>query len=126
MKIRALSRSLRLLADWLDTLPDQNLDELKVAPLQDHPRGEALALNVATLAGLSRVDRSAWISFISEHKFPIEVRPRDASRDILGKLLRYLESRPDAVEYLQKKGATSVSVSSDLSRALKALLNYPG
>lgn len=126
MKIRALARSLRLLADWLDTLPDQNLDELKIAPRQDHPRGEALALNVATLAGLSRVERSAWIAFISEHKFPIEIRARDASRDILGKLLRFLESRPDAVEYLQRKGGSGEVGSSDLSRALKALLNYPG
>jgi hypothetical protein len=126
MKIRALARSLRLLADWLDTLPDQSLDELKIAPRPDHPRGEALALNVATLAGLSRIDRSAWITFISEHKFPIEVRARDASRDILGKLLRYLESRPDAVEYLQWKGSAGAVGNSDLSRALKALLNYPG
>lgn len=126
MKIRALARSLRTLADWLDMMPDQSLEELEVAPRRDHPTGEALALNVSTLAGLSRLDRSEWIAFILEHEFPIEVRPRDASRDILGKLLKYLEREPEAVVYLQQKGASSASGNSDLSRALKALLKYPG
>ena len=127
MKPRALARSLRELAAWLDTLPDEPLDALTSRMHGGRANaGAQIALNVATLASLSRVDRSTWIEFIDEHGFPIDVRPRDASRDILGKLLKFLEKEPAAVEYLQRRGKARLAGSPELSRALEALLRYPG
>jgi len=126
MKTRALARNLRQLADWLDRLPDQSLDDLTTHGPDMHAKSASLALNVATLASLSRVDRKAWIAFIRQHGFPIEVRTRDASRDILGKLLKFLEEEPAAIDYLQQRAQADVATSPELSRALRALLNYPG
>lgn len=126
MKTRALARSLRLLADWLEDLPDQELQQLMIARPDARTKSASLALNVSTLAGLSRVDKREWIRFIRQHGFPIEIRPRDAARDILGKLLKFLEEEPAAIEYLQQKAQAEVGTSPELTSALKALLKYPG
>lgn len=124
MKTRALARNLRKLADWLDQLPDQVLDNIDPRGLGVGTRPASLALNIATLASLSRIDRKEWIDFIRQHRFPIELRPKDASRDILGKLLVFLEREPDAISYLQNRAQSDVAASPELSRALKALLAY--
>lgn len=126
MKTRMLAKALRQLATWLESIPDQSIDELPGQEMSPTRSAASLALNVATLASLSRIDRQAWMAFIREHHFPIEVRTRDASRDILGKLLKYLEHEPGAVDYLQKRADSEISSSPELSRALRALLNYKG
>lgn len=126
MKTRTLAKALRQLAQWLESLPDQSLDELPSIELSPDHSPASLALNVATLASLSRIDRRTWMNFILEHHFPIEVRPRDASRDILGKLLKFLEQDPAAVDYLQRRANSEMSASPELSRALRALLSYKG
>jgi hypothetical protein len=126
MKTRALARTLRQLADWLDSLPDQTLDGLTLSHRSPGASSASLALNVSTLASLSRIDRSAWIDFIREHHFPIDVRPRDASRDILGKVLKFLDKEPEALVYLQRRAGSEMAASPELSRALQALLRYPG
>jgi len=121
-----MARSLRQLADWLDTLPDQSLEGIHLSHQHLEGSRAALALNVSTLASLSRIDRGTWINFIQEHRFPIEVRSRDASRDILGKLLKFLEKEPGAVAYLQRRARSGIVASPELARALEALLKYPG
>lgn len=58
------------------------------------------------------------------HGFPIDVRPRDASRDIIGKLLKFLEENPDArnrLNHAAQKGRSETSP--ELARALQLLLN---
>ena len=89
-------------------------------------RSASLALNLATLAALSRIDKHEWIDFIEQHRFPIEIRPRDAARDILGKLLKFLEEEPAAIEYLQHRAQSESVAPPELSRALRALLKYQG
>src|SRR5712691_7134220 len=51
-----------------------------------------IAVNLSTLAELARIDKRQWLNFAREYHLPIETRPRDAARDILGKVLVYLES----------------------------------
>lgn len=126
MKTRALARSLRLLADWLEQFPDQNLEGLVLDRADTRQKSASLALNLATLAALSRIDKAEWINFINQHGFPIEMRPRDATRDILGKLLKFLEEEPSAIEYLQDRAHTDSVAPPALSQALRALLEYQG
>ena len=119
-------RTLRLLADWLERMPDVDIEDLPILELDRESRSHALAVNVATLAALSRVNRTEWIHFIKEHGFPIELRPRDASRDVLGKLLKFLEEEPSAIEYLRNRVQHSTGTSPEVTRALRALLSYRG
>jgi len=82
-----------------------------------------MAVSLSTLVDLARIDKQQWLSFIEENHFPIEFRQRDAARDILGKLLAYLEENPDAREKL-KAIATKKSgqASPELMKALAYLL----
>jgi hypothetical protein len=85
-----------------------------------------MALSLSTLVELSRVDKRQWLALIDELGFPIEIRPRDASRDIIGKLLTYLESNESARERLKTKAASKgAQASPELMKALNSLLKSP-
>ena len=75
------------------------------------------------MAALSRIDKQQWCSFISEYQIPVDVRPRDASRDLIGKVLRYLdENRSAQRKLLNKSKRTREQVSPELIKALDLLL----
>ena len=124
MKSHDLASALSTLARALKSGPDIEVSHLKISEtLGGANSSQGLAVNVATLVSLSRVDKRKWLELIREHGFPIDVRPRDASRDVLGKLFAYLESNLDAQEKL-KASATrpSGAASPELMRALATLL----
>lgn len=84
---------------------------------------ENLPVALEALLSLSRIDRSAWKDLILELGLPIDIRPRDASRDILGKVLRLLEIDPEARERLTRRTKHSGDrASPELMRALSSLL----
>ena len=87
MKSHQLSRALRKLAEMLDRASDKDLEELFVTDHNPKPVSTShIAVNLSTLAELARIDKQDWLAFIREYSLPIETRPRDAARDILGKL----------------------------------------
>ncbi len=125
MKTHELARALKQLGDIL--LAAQNLELRDVAVTSEDSvrkgRTSNMAVSLSTLVDLARIDKQQWLSFIEENHFPIEFRQRDAARDILGKLLAYLEENPDAREKL-KAIATKKSgqASPELMKALAYLL----
>lgn len=123
MKTHDLARALRLAADLLKAGPNVPLEEVRIVSSDDHGSTGEIAVNLSTLASLSRIDRKQWLAFILEYNLPIEVRPRDASRDILGKLLRYLEEDAAARERLKQKASSTIRQGSpELLKALQSLL----
>lgn len=85
---------------------------------------ENLPVALDALLSLSRIDKGEWAKFILELGLPIAVRPRDASRDLLGKVLRLLEQDPDARERLTRRVKhSSERASPELMRALSSLLS---
>jgi hypothetical protein len=127
MKTHELAKALRALASLMEASPNIPIDQLQVANRTFPHRDTAqLAMSLSTLSDLSRVDKQQWMAFINELHFPIEIRGRDASRDILGKLLNYLESNPIARQQLKTKAATKGSKESpELMKALASLLKEP-
>jgi hypothetical protein len=124
MKSHELANALSILARLLKSGPDVELSRLKVRDTLGGIQGsEGLAVNLATLVSLSNVDKSKWVELINEHGFPIDIRPRDGSRDVLGKLFSYLETNIEAQEKL-KASATRPSgkASPELMKALATLL----
>lgn len=86
-------------------------------------RPDDLPLALSALLSLSRVDKQEWIELIRDLGLRIDVRPRDASRDILGKVLRVLEAEPEARERLQSRVKNrEAHASPELARALSSLL----
>jgi hypothetical protein len=123
MKSHDFAQALTLLARLLKSGPDVELSQLQVGAVSDSYSNRDLALNLSTLVSLSSVNKQKWMELIRENGFPIEIRPRDASRDIFGKLCAYLESNPQAQERLKASvNKTSGKSSPELMRALATLL----
>jgi hypothetical protein len=120
MKTHDAAQILKRLARMLQAAPNMDLGAAKVIGA-DVSDGE-IAVGLTTLVELARIDKQQWLSFIRQHEFPIKTRPADASRDVLGKLLKYLDQNPDEMKRL-KDTANRTSSSPELLRALDALLN---
>jgi len=77
-----------------------------------------------TLVKLNDVSKSQWLALMEEYNIDIgDIRPRDANRDIVGKILNYLASNPSARENLISKNSKKhVSESTELANALNLLL----
>lgn len=124
MKTHELSKALTVLSKTLKKIPDMETSALSEIPVSSpHLSNESLAVGLSTLIALSDVDKAQWKDFISENGFPIEFRTRDGSRDILGKVLTYLQNNREARNKLadttsRVKGSTS----NELQRALQILL----
>lgn len=125
MKTHELARALRRLAKILKAGPNVQLDKLHypltpTSPIKD---SIGIALNLATLSALSRVAKAQWASFIREYNLPIRVDQRDSARNILGRLLGYLEKNPGAVDSLRRQAqAKSGDASPELMKALSIIL----
>jgi hypothetical protein len=124
MKSHQVAKVLRTLAEMLQRGPDSELDELFVSGQNPAPVPTSqIAVNLSTLAELARIDKQQWLTFVREYSLPVETRPRDAARDILGKVLNYLESNPEARRALKERATKRVSETSpELMRAFAFLL----
>lgn len=127
MKTRDAAKALYAVARLLDTFPNVELDSIN--KLDIHASNEKamsndmIAVNLDTLIKLSTIDKRQWISFANDNNFGIDFRPRDASRDILGKILKYVELHPEAKQAIEKKATKiSGSHSNELTNALRLLL----
>ena len=127
MKSHELANALSTLSRILKSGPNVELSHLQFKEtLAGVQSTQALAVNLSTLVSLSNIDKSKWIDLINEHSFPIDVRPRDGSRDILGKLLSYLENNVEAQDKLRATATRSSSTASpELLKALSTLLRTP-
>lgn len=126
MKTHDVAKALEALAKMLKAVPNQELDQLagQFDRGKSFMTSDEIRVSLSHLAALSRVDKQEWLALVEEFGFPIKVRPRDASRDILGKLLRYLEEHEEARERLAKS-RTSKQASPELLDALNTLLRDP-
>jgi|ERR1035437_5758112 hypothetical protein len=125
MKSHQIAKVLRKLSEMLERAPDSELDDLFVSDRNPAPVSTSqIAVNLSTLAELARIDKKQWLNFVREYHLPIETRPRDAARDILGKVLTYLESNPEARRELKERATKRVSetTSPELMRAFAFLL----
>ncbi|MES0098637.1 hypothetical protein [Mesorhizobium sp. M0019] len=124
MKTHDIAKILNTLAQALRKAPNQTLDELsEPKPARAPVDAKDVPMALSTLLALSEFDKSQWQQFITDFRLPIEVRPRDASRDILGKILTYLEKNPAARKSMSNAARHSPSdTSPELMRALQFLL----
>lgn len=126
MKTYELARALDHLAKLLKSMPNQELESMSLSQesllYKKNKRPEA-AVGLHTLLNLSKIDKNQWMMLIEEHSFPITVRARDASRDIIGKVLAYLEKNPEAQKALKKTAEEATGESSkELTKALAILI----
>lgn len=125
MKTHDLAKALETLSRILRVGPNVLLDEMNSFEglRRRRPEPSEIPLALSTLVSLADIDKFQWLEFIRSNGFPIEVRPRDASRDVVGKLLRYLEQSPEARKKITNSAERSRSQTSpELQKALDFLL----
>lgn len=127
MKTHEFAKQLSLMAKILRAGPNVELEEywMQKPTLASRSQLEEkdipLALNA--LVGLNEVKKEQWVSLIEEYGYTIDVRPRDANRDIVGKLINYLANNPDAREKLSgRQSKRKTGTSAELADALNLLL----
>ncbi len=125
MKTHELAKALEVLARVLREAPDISLEEMNSVGTtrRKKPEPSEIPLALSTLVSLADIEKAQWLEFIRANGFPIEVRARDASRDVVGKLLRYLEQSPEARKKITNVAERSRSLTSpELQKALDFLL----
>jgi len=131
MHTHEFADALKKLAIFLKRAPDVDMADMSMLfGMSAHiSRAESrskddLPIALSALLKLSRIDKNEWLELIKDLGLQIEVRPRDASRDILGKVLKILESEPDARDRLQRRVRNKEAHGSpELARALSSLLS---
>lgn len=123
MKTHSLVKALRLLADALEAYPNTEVSELgNVWGVRSESYTRQVAINLKTLHALSKIKKGDWVKLIRDYGFEIDIKARDSSRNIMGKLLNYLDANPEAVDTLKRKAKETPERPSALSRALDILL----
>lgn len=130
MKTHELARTLNLLSKILRSGPDMDIEDWSIlSNIKSHGTQEKslkesdIPTALYTLVKLNDVSKGQWLSLIKDYGIEIEVRPRDANRDIVGKILNYLASNPSARDNLIKTSSKkNASESAELANALNLLL----
>lgn len=123
MKTHDLAKALAQLGKVLRSLPNQELDELG-STLSSSSKGPSndIGVSLSVLAALSKFSKSDWEKTARDFEIPVDIRPRDAARDIMGKILNYLAENDAERERVALKKIDSDEEASELSNALKFLL----
>ena len=133
MRTHEFARHLVQLARILRRSPDIELQDTRPANLllssqrrmqkDSALRKDDIPVALSALLALSSIDKRDWADLISELRLPIAIRPRDASRDLLGKVLALLEKDPIARHMLADRvRSKNTRASPELMRALSTLL----
>lgn len=124
MKTHDLARALEQLTNMLRAGPNIPLSDARVARRGD-PEAlsvQGVAVNLATLASLSRLKKTEWQRVIDYYQLPVPVKKTDSVRDLIGRLLQYLVKDDAARERLAHDAAAGGGGSPELARALRVLL----
>lgn len=126
MKTHELASALTQLAKILRAGPNIELSDAKIAEPSinsDHLDNLTIAVGLDTLVRLSQIDKQQWLTLTEEYNIPVSVNARDSSRNILGKVLRYLADNPQAREEFKKNvNQKTNKASPELMRAFNSLL----
>jgi hypothetical protein len=124
MTTHELADALNVLASLLKSSPRVDVSVWAAAAAREPSMDQAsVAMSLTTLLSLSRLTKNQWRELIDEWDLPIEIKPSMSSRDLMGRLLNYLEDHPEAVKKLQQSATKkSKKPSSKLLDALGVLL----
>ncbi|KQN46870.1 hypothetical protein ASE93_12215 [Serratia sp. Leaf50] len=133
MKTHDLAKNLQMLSRILKSAPNMDLDDLNFNYLLKTNFMKKKELNnidendmpsaLYNLVALNGINKSQWLKFIADYNLNIQVRDRDANRDIVGKVLNYYANNPSERDRLVSKNIKRSSTGSDeLANALNLLL----
>lgn len=141
MKTHELAKALTHLSRVLRAGPNVDFEELTnlstylTQPRQAKPAREVMGTRekaekgagLALLAEMASYSKQELLDLATYLGIPVEVRKADAVRDVLGKIIKYIQDNPDfrnrvVHDVNEKEPATRTS---SLVRALAILMNQP-
>jgi hypothetical protein len=124
MKSHIFAGALVIWAEKLKAGPNVEISDLTLATNQQPAplSTQNMTVGLSLLLQLSKVNKQEWAQFVREHSIPINVEQRDSSRNVLGKLLNYLENHPEARKNVNAKSLSSGETSPKLAKALQVLM----
>jgi hypothetical protein len=125
MKTHQVATALEQLARILRQGPNVTLETTRLQTKKEQAELSlgGMAVNLSTLASLSRLKKQQWQEVIEHYHLPVTVKSADSVRDLLGRLLGYLEKDDAARERLSQAVRGDPSAPSpELMRALQFLL----
>lgn len=124
MKTHDLAKALTQLGKVLRTLPNQDISELGSTLSKSASSVSAdVGISLSALASLSKFNKSDWEKIVRDFDLPVDLRPRDAARDVMGKILTYLAENESERERVVMKSRVATDEPSELSSALRFLLS---
>lgn len=85
-------------------------------------RSGDVTASLKSLVALSKYDKQRWLTLIDEFGLPIELNVKASSRDIVGKVLVYLDAHPEALQIPKKTKQRRDSAT--LEDTLNKLINF--
>ena len=124
MKTHDLAKALTQLGKLLRTLPNQELEDFS-STLSKAVTGSSadVGISLSALASLSKFNKSDWEKIARDFDLPVDIRPRDAARDVMGKILTYLAENDAERKRVAMKSRAATDEPSELSNALRFLLS---
>ena len=124
MKTHEFAKALTQFAKLLRSFPNQELEDFGYN-LREMPSRATnnVGISLSALASLSKYSKSDWEKIASEFELPVEIRPRDAARDVMGKILTYLAENDAERERVAMRSQEKSDRPSELSNALQFLLS---
>lgn len=107
-----LADLLVMLARMLRSMPDGPLEEeFRRKRFRDREQ-KSFAFNepsaLIALVGFSKFTKNDWVNFIREMDLPIQVDSKNASRDLMGKIIGYFADHPEGrarLRSISKRGS---------------------
>ena len=123
MKTHDFARSMQRFAKILLDTPNIDVGDVKFERPFVANSSVDVAVSLHAIAQLAKIDKNQWMALIEENNFNIKFRPRDASRDIIGKLLKYLSDHPEELDKLERSiKRKSSRGENELTKALDLLI----
>lgn len=92
----------------------------------DKVEADDKATGLALLAQMASYSKAELLDLAREMGIPIEVRKADGVRDVMGKLLKYLQDHPEIRDRLSSEPSEKAPArTSSLAKALAILMNQP-
>jgi hypothetical protein len=102
----------------LQQAPNMEIEQTKLMKKTDD-----LAVSLKSLVSLSKYNKQQWVSIIDEFGLDISLNPRASARDVVGKVLTYLDEHPEVLKQIEKKGKVKAGTA-DLEETLSKLIGY--
>ncbi|MFP9137894.1 hypothetical protein ACLI1C_12015 [Devosia sp. XGJD_8] len=122
MKTHDLGRALTQLGKVLRSLPNQDVDSLGAETFSSQKPDANIGISLSALAALSKFSKTDWEKVVKDFALPIELRQRDAARDIMGKILTYLADNEAERQRIAMSSRSTSDRPSELTSALEFLL----